>query len=314
MADFNNLESVRRAYAAMLKDKAGLHNDRLVRALAEVPREAFVGPGPWRIVDMTLRAHYTPDANPAHLYQDALVTIDTSRNLNNGMPSGLTRWIDALDLHEGDIVAHAGCGPGYYTALIAKVVGPSGRVIAYDIDADLAARAKENLKPYPNVDVCAADASKYAPGLVDAILVNAGATHPLDLWLDSMKEGGRMMLPLVRWPSGAIFGEGVAGWGAMMRVRRLAGTILGQGSSPAGRGAMMKVRRGAGDRYGATFIAPVGIYPCLGALDRGADQLLAKALKTPADAVRSLRRDPHPKEASCWLHGHRYCFSKISPG
>ena len=312
MADLEELQRVRRAFAAMLKDKAGLRNERLVRALAEVPREAFVGLGPWRIVDLPRQARFTPDANPAHLNQDALVTIDTSRNLNNGMPSGLAKWIDGLDLREGDIVAHAGCGPGYYTALIAEVVGASGKVIAYDIDADLAARARENLKRYPNVEVLAADASKYDPGPVDAILINAGATHPLDLWIDSLKEGGRMMLPLVRWPSGAIFGEGVAGWGTMMRVRRLAGKILGQGSSPAGRGAMMRVRRTSRDRYEATFVAPVGIYPCLGAVDRDADRLLEDALKSPVTEVRSLRREPHREGASCWLHGAGYCFSKIS--
>ncbi len=309
MAD-GTIEQRRRAYAEMLRDKAGLRSERLVRALAEVPREAFLGPGPWRIIDMARQPHYTPDAKPAHLYQDALVTIDTSRNLNNGMPSGLTRWIDALDLREGDLVAHAGCGPGYYTALMAMVVGATGRIIAYDVDADLAARAKENLAPYRNVEVLAADASKYDPGPVDAMLINAGATYPLDLWIDSLKEGGRLMLPLVRWPSGAIFGNGVAGWGAMMRVRRLAGKIFGSGTSPSGRGAMMRVSRESRDHYAATFIAPVGIYPCLGALDRDADRRLEEALKMPAEAVRSLRREQHAKEASCWLHGAGYCFSK----
>jgi protein-L-isoaspartate(D-aspartate) O-methyltransferase len=30
----------------------------------------------------------------------------------------------------------------------------------------------------------------------DAVLINAGVTHPLDSWLDAMAPGGRMVLPL----------------------------------------------------------------------------------------------------------------------
>ena len=40
----------------------------------------------------------TPDADPAQLYQDVLVAIDASRNLNNGHPSSLALWIAALGL------------------------------------------------------------------------------------------------------------------------------------------------------------------------------------------------------------------------
>src|SRR5208283_525816 len=261
MPTIESIEAARHEYADMLREKCGLRNARLLEALAKVPREDFLGRGPWIVSDLSLKPRYTPDDNPAHLYKDVLVSIDSSRGLNNGMPSGLIKWIDALDLHESDTAVHAGCGPGYYTALIASVVGERGRVVAYDIDGNLAQRAKSNLTSFANVEVRAADASKYDPGPADAILINAGATHPLDLWLDSMKEGGRMIFPLVRWPMGAIFGQGVAGWGAMMRVRRLAGGIFGS-RSLAGRGAMMRVRRDAADRYAASCVGPVGMFPC----------------------------------------------------
>lgn len=138
MPDADVLKSARRKYAEMLREKAELRNERLVSALAEVPREAFLGRGPWLLTDLSLQYRYTADDNPAHLYEDVMVSIDASRGLNNGMPSGLTRWIDALDLREGETAVHAGCGPGYYTALIASVVGDRGKVIAFDLDADLA--------------------------------------------------------------------------------------------------------------------------------------------------------------------------------
>jgi protein-L-isoaspartate(D-aspartate) O-methyltransferase len=37
---------------------------------------------------------------------------------------------------------------------------------------------------------------------VNAIYVNAGATHPMPLWLDSLMLGGRLIFPLVRYPRG----------------------------------------------------------------------------------------------------------------
>ena len=61
----------------------------------------------------------TPDDNPKHVYADVLVAIDADRGLNNGQPSGLASWIDALDLKSGERVFHIGCGTGYYTALMA---------------------------------------------------------------------------------------------------------------------------------------------------------------------------------------------------
>ena len=40
----------RRRYAEELKYVAHIRSDAIVRAFAKVPREKFLGPGPWRIV------------------------------------------------------------------------------------------------------------------------------------------------------------------------------------------------------------------------------------------------------------------------
>jgi protein-L-isoaspartate(D-aspartate) O-methyltransferase len=42
----------------------------------------------------------------------------------------------------------------------------------------------------------AADGSRHDPGPVDALIINAGATHPMPGWLSALKPGGRMLLPL----------------------------------------------------------------------------------------------------------------------
>ena len=80
----------------------------------------------------------TVDANPGHLYRDVLVAIDAARFLNNGHPSSLAAWFDALDLQPADRVLHVGCGVGYYTAVVAETVGEQGYVTAVEIDAELA--------------------------------------------------------------------------------------------------------------------------------------------------------------------------------
>jgi len=65
-----------------------------------------------------------------------------------------------------------------------------GRVAAIELDQDLAARAPENLAHLNHVAVVAADGSEHDPRPSDAIFVNAGATHPRSVWLDSLRPGG----------------------------------------------------------------------------------------------------------------------------
>lgn len=288
-----NLIAVRRKYADLIRRRAGLRSDRLVRALSEVPRESYMGPGPWKILrrmSQPPRYEDTPDGNPVHVYDDVLVGLDLAKRINNGLPSGLAKWIDALDLQEGEHVVHAGCGTGYYTAIIAHIVGTGGRVTAIELEPVLAARAQANLQHFPYVEVIAGDATRYQTTSADAVFINAGATHPCALWLDTLKPAGRLVFPLVRWPEGSKFaGPPVAGWGVMIRIER----------AQAG--------------YRAEVVSPVGIYPCLGATDTEADSRLAETLaKGGFGGLQSLRREIHAPEPSCLLHGDGYCFSKVA--
>jgi len=285
------LSTVRKQYADLIHRTAHLRSNRLVRALSEVPREDYLGAGPWKIMRHIFPLKYedTPDANPAHIYDDVLVALDCARGLNNGLPSGLAKWIDALDIEPGDRVIHAGCGTGYYTALIAHVAGSEGRVIAIEYDADLAARARAKLRNFPQAEVIAGDATSYDAGPADAIFVNAGATHPLPLWLDSLKPNGRLVFPIVRWPDGAKLGAANAGWGVMVRIQRM--------------------RSG----HSAQWLSPCGFYPCFGAVDAEADRRLGEAFaQNGLTEVHSLRGESHGRDASCLLHGEGYCFSTNS--
>ena len=90
----------------------------------------------------------------------------------------------------------ADAGVGYYTAILAELGGATGRVTAIEYDAELAARATANLAQTPHVRVVHGDGTRIAFEPADVIYVNAGATRPADAWLDRLKEGGRLILPL----------------------------------------------------------------------------------------------------------------------
>src|SRR5689334_17363099 len=196
----HSIEQARQHYAEELRFTAKLGSRVVVEAFATVPREHFLGPGPWQILSPMAMAEYwtTEDAHPRHLYHDVLIAIDEERRLNNGQPSLWARMYDQLELNRGAHVVHVGAGTGYYSAILAEIVGRTGKVTAIEIDPVLADRAAENLAAWPQARVVAADGFAFRPERpADAIVVNAGVTHLSSAWLDSLAaENGRLLVPL----------------------------------------------------------------------------------------------------------------------
>src|SRR5256885_1479036 len=108
------IEEARQRYAEELRFTAKLGSRAIVDAFATVPRERFLGPGPWRVLSPMAMAEYwtTEDADPRHLYHDVLIAIDEERRLNNGQPSLWARMYDQLELSRGHHVVHVGAGTG----------------------------------------------------------------------------------------------------------------------------------------------------------------------------------------------------------
>jgi hypothetical protein len=82
----DQLETARRSYAEELHFTAHLRSPAVVAAFATVPRERFVGAGPWRVRSPTDMAEYwtTDDADPRAIYHDVLIALDEARGINNG--------------------------------------------------------------------------------------------------------------------------------------------------------------------------------------------------------------------------------------
>lgn len=203
-----DIAEIRRFYAALLASRAGAADPRIEQAFATVPREAFLGPGPWRIVVRPWRAGagngfiMTPSADPAYLYRNALVALDPDKGINNGEPLLHLLWMARVAPRPRETVCHIGAGSGYYSALLSLLASPGGTVTAIEIEPGFAARAARNLAPYRNVTVVHGDATKLDLPPSHVLYVNAGVAVPPLSWLEALEPGGRLIFP---WrPSDAI--------------------------------------------------------------------------------------------------------------
>lgn len=266
----------RRFYARFIIGSAGSADERLIAAFEAVPREDYLGPGPWPIF---IGSGYLPTVSDDArlLYQDVLVGLATERGINNGQPTLHARCLAAAAPAEGETVLHIGAGTGYYTAVLATLVGPTGHVIAYEIEADLAGRARANLAArFPQAEVIAASATTAALPSADVIYVSAGATHPPASWLDALNIGGRLIFPLTP-------GEGF--------------------------GVMLLVTRRDEKRFEAKALLRVSFIPCIGARDERTSASISKALERQSLAtVRSLRRGTSPDQTA-WCVGTGWWLS-----
>ncbi len=217
--------SHRRFYAQQMLARAFVERDeRLEAAFARVPREAFAGPPPWYIRDNEgYRA--LPSQDPVVLYQDILIGLDMQRTVNNGSPSLHAGLMHQARVTEGDHVVHLGAGSGYYSAILAELVGPKGQVTAVEYDALLADRARAALVGYPQVRVIHGSAFDWPQENADLVYVNFALDHPPARWVDSLYLHGRLVFPLgvpARDASGAYTGV-TARAGMLMIERRMAG-------------------------------------------------------------------------------------------
>ncbi len=195
-----DLAAIRRRFAARMMSIARVSDDRIEDAFSRVARESFAGPPPWTLYSDRERAG-APD-DPASLYADVLVALDPAQGVNNGSPSLHALMLHRLGVRPGDHVLHAGVGTGYYTAILAHLVGTEGSVTAIEYDKTLAGRARDNLSGWPNAIVLEGDAAMPPDRRYDRIYVNFAVAQPSMHWLDRLPTGGTLVFPLGTPPPG----------------------------------------------------------------------------------------------------------------
>ncbi|MDR6900348.1 methyltransferase domain-containing protein [Rhizobium miluonense] len=189
-----SLDEIRDFHAKMMAAASNSSDERLEQAFRLVRREAFMGPGPWRIV-VKGRHLETPSSDPAFLYQNVLVSLDKSKGINNGEPFLHAAFLGAVAPQPGETVIQIGTGTGYYTAILSTLVAPGGHIHAVEIDEALASRTRDNLASFENASVICADATELELPQADLIYVSAGVVAPPISWLQALRLGGRIIVP-----------------------------------------------------------------------------------------------------------------------
>jgi protein-L-isoaspartate(D-aspartate) O-methyltransferase len=189
-----NAAEIRAFHAKLMAAASKSVDPRLERVFELVPREAFLPPGPWKIM-VDNRYFETPSDDPAYLYQNALIALDPTKGINNGEPYLHAAWIGAAAPKSGETVCHIGIGGGYYTAILSALVVPEGRVEAIEIDPVLSEKARENLQAFEGVSVTQGDATTLPVPSSDLIYVNAGVKVLPRSWLSALRPQGRLIFP-----------------------------------------------------------------------------------------------------------------------
>jgi protein-L-isoaspartate(D-aspartate) O-methyltransferase len=152
--------------------------DRVLRAMARVPRHEFVPPG--------LREH---------AYENRPLPIGHGQTISQ--PYIVALMTDLLDPGPGDVALEVGTGSGYQAAVLAELVD---RVVTMEIVPELAASAESRLERLgcDNVTVLHKDGyhghAEHAP--YDLIVVTAAADHIPPPLVEQLAPGARMVIPV----------------------------------------------------------------------------------------------------------------------
>ena len=271
---------IRENFAAEIAAVGGLTSAALIDAFALVPRESFLPPGPWLVEAIEGSLYRTPDADLSRVLHAVGVCLDERRQLINANPARIGRLIEAADVRPGETVLHIGAGLGYYTAILAQLVGAQGRVLATEIDPDLVARARSNLADLRQVEVVGDMPPSPLPPL-DVIYASAGVTTIPRDWTEALTVGGRLLLPLTgTHDTGPVF-------------------LFQKTADPAW--------------YTAKRCTFMRFYPAVGMRDLDGMKALDQALADRrGEQIGWLRLDTHAPGPGCWLHRPDYCLGGVS--
>jgi protein-L-isoaspartate(D-aspartate) O-methyltransferase len=170
--------------------------DRLVTKI-----EASLGPfDPLQLqaVRVVPRERFVRAANVAESAEDVPLPLDDAGLATVSAPHAYLLSFRLLGLGPGDRLVELGSGSGYGAALASFIVGPRGRVLTVEIDAELAARARELLADLPGVTAVHGDAVASTPLWRDArkVVCTFAVKELPRAWLDALPNGGVLVAPV----------------------------------------------------------------------------------------------------------------------
>ena len=158
--------------------RRGVRDPSVLKAMREVPREAFISPG-----------------FEEFAYEDSALPIAEGQTISQ--PYIVAAMVAAAELEESDKVLEVGAGSGYAAAVISRV---AAKVFAIERHAPLTEAARERMRVlgYHNVELKTGDGSGGWPEQApfDAILVSAGGPRIPDALKNQLTVGGRLVIPV----------------------------------------------------------------------------------------------------------------------
>ena len=158
----------------------GISDVRVIDAMLNVPRHMFV--------DAALASH---------AYQDSALPIGEGQTISQ--PYMVARMSQLLGLEGHERVLEIGTGCGYQTAVLSRLCR---RVYSIERIPSLSERARCNLRAarHANVMLKCADGTlgwdEYSP--FDAVLAAAGGDEVPSAWVDQLRDGGVLVMPVGR--------------------------------------------------------------------------------------------------------------------
>ncbi|HXN90833.1 MAG TPA: protein-L-isoaspartate(D-aspartate) O-methyltransferase [Candidatus Sulfotelmatobacter sp.] len=156
----------------------GVTDERVLQAMASVPREEFLAPGMRR-----------------HAYEDRALAIECGQTISQ--PLVVALMAQAASPQPDGIALEVGTGSGYAAAVLSRLCR---RVITIEREPALAEHASETLRRlgFDNTEVAVGDGSLGWPAEApyNVILVAAAAAEVPKALIDQLADGGRMVIPV----------------------------------------------------------------------------------------------------------------------